>query len=238
VPVTSSAEDAAGWVRAAARNNAELCDVVCRSHGVVGAFAPDGWTCSRRTPPLYPDAVTLDPGADVVDVLERIDASAGASVKDSFAVMDLTPASFRVLFSAEWIVREPDGPSGADPSSLVWSRVEDASGLRAWESAWSASDAGTFTPSVLDELVVLRGELDGAIVAGADREQQRVGRRRVEPLRRARSIRWWCGPGWSPKSPRAFPVSRSSGTSPGRRSPSRRRAGFRSIGPLRVWINE
>ncbi len=63
MPVKSGADDDARWVRAAAHNNAELCDLVGRGHGVVGEFGADAWTCSRRTPPRYPDAVTLDPGA-------------------------------------------------------------------------------------------------------------------------------------------------------------------------------
>ena len=47
-------------IAAAARNNAELCDLVSRAHGIDGAFASDAWTSPRRTPPFYPDAVTLE----------------------------------------------------------------------------------------------------------------------------------------------------------------------------------
>jgi hypothetical protein len=63
----------AALVTRAARNNAELCDAVARSHGVVGVFATDAWTASARTPPRYPDAVTLRPGVDAVSLLARID---------------------------------------------------------------------------------------------------------------------------------------------------------------------
>ena len=92
-------------VARAARNNAELCAAVARSHGVVGAFADDAWTAPARTPPLHPDAVTLIPGVDAVSLLARIDDSDGASVKDSFHDLDLTRFGFRVLFAAEWIHR-------------------------------------------------------------------------------------------------------------------------------------
>jgi hypothetical protein len=51
-------------VRIAARNNAGWCDAFCRTRGVVGHFGEDAWSSAERTPPLYPDAVTLVPGVD------------------------------------------------------------------------------------------------------------------------------------------------------------------------------
>jgi len=38
---------------------AEWCDALCRTHGIAGQFGMDFWSSSRRTPPYYPDAVTL-----------------------------------------------------------------------------------------------------------------------------------------------------------------------------------
>jgi hypothetical protein len=49
------------WWRMAALNNAEWCDVVCRSHGAQTWFDDDAWTSPTRTPPYYLDAVTLVP---------------------------------------------------------------------------------------------------------------------------------------------------------------------------------
>ena len=46
-------------VAAAARNNAEWCDTVCRVNGCAGRFGGDAWTTARRSPQYYPDAVTL-----------------------------------------------------------------------------------------------------------------------------------------------------------------------------------
>jgi hypothetical protein len=92
-------------VARAARNNAELCDAVARTHGVVGVFADDAWTAPQRTPPLHPDAVTLVPGVDAPSLLARIDDSDGASVKDSFLDLDLRASGYRVLFDAQWIHR-------------------------------------------------------------------------------------------------------------------------------------
>ena len=85
---------------AAARNNAEWCHAFSRTHGVVGRFQGAFWSSPDRTPPLYPDAVTLRPAATVEEVLAGIDAGEGCSVKDSFACLDLGDVGFRPLFRA------------------------------------------------------------------------------------------------------------------------------------------
>jgi hypothetical protein len=87
--------------REAAANNAQWCDLVARSHGLPARCDDDAWTCGRRTPRFYPDAVTLVPDADAASVLARIDTSAGCSVKDSFGTLDLERRGFRALFEAE-----------------------------------------------------------------------------------------------------------------------------------------
>ena len=73
----------------AARNNALWCDAVARSLGVSCTTDDVAWTASTRTPPYYPDAVTLSPEALEYDVLARVDDSDGCSVKDSWARLDL-----------------------------------------------------------------------------------------------------------------------------------------------------
>ena len=110
--------------RLAAANNAEWCDVVCRSHAIEGTLDGDAWTSRARTPPFYPDAVTLAPDVSVPDLLARIDASVGCSIKDSFASLDLTSSGFSVLFDAEWTVRRaaPAPQSAAGPH---WDVVRD-----------------------------------------------------------------------------------------------------------------
>ncbi|AUI63417.1 hypothetical protein [Amycolatopsis sp. BJA-103] len=115
----------------AARVNARWCDTVCRAHGFAGTFTPHVWKSARRTPPLYPDAVTLTPDATAPEVLEGIDTSPGCSVKDSLGCLDLSQAGFAVLFEATWIAcpaqapLEPgwsrDDDRFGDPSVAVWS---------------------------------------------------------------------------------------------------------------------
>ncbi|MEV6814033.1 hypothetical protein [Micromonospora sp. NPDC051296] len=48
----------------AVRENAAWCDLVCRTHGQPGSVDADTWSVPRRSPPWYPDAVTLQ-GTDL-----------------------------------------------------------------------------------------------------------------------------------------------------------------------------
>ncbi|WP_034087783.1 hypothetical protein [Streptacidiphilus albus] len=158
-------------VLAAARNNADWCAAVSRSHGLPGAFGEAVWTSSDRTPPYYPDAVTLHPGAVPADFLPRIDtASPGCSVKDSFAALELTPDGFTELFSAQWIHRPAGVPVPATPR-LRAEPVRSAGTLEAWQAAWHGEGEApdVFRPALLADATVLvlavhQGE---ALVGGA-----------------------------------------------------------------------
>ncbi|MFF1380966.1 hypothetical protein [Streptomyces sp. NPDC058308] len=158
-----------GAAAAAARNNADWCDAVCRSHGVAGAIEGGLWASARRTPPLYPDAVTLSPDVAPGDVPGRIDVtSPGASVKDSFGVLDLSAVGFEVLFEAQWIHRPATEP--APRRAGGWEPVGGVDRLLAWEAAWSGAgeSAGLFRPALLDDgAVFLASAATGPVTAGA-----------------------------------------------------------------------
>jgi hypothetical protein len=153
-------------VARAARNNAELCAAVARSHGVVGTFADDAWTAPARTPPLHPDAVTLVPGVAPRSLLARIDDSDGASVKDSFHDLDLAPFGYRVLFDAEWIHRRPAAVRGLpandrDPVVLLADGVGSARVNRSGDEVGVSNvepAAGTSEPDLWQWLVAVLGD--------------------------------------------------------------------------------
>jgi hypothetical protein len=149
-----------------ARNNAEWCDTVCRVRGITGTFGDDAWTSTQRTPPLYPDAVTLRPNVDPEALLAGIDASPGCSIKDSYCDVDLSPAGFIVLFDAWWLYYEPGVRRGSS-----WITVADVPTFRAWEWEWIAHGGApdVLAPALIEAagVTVLADVRHGEVVAGA-----------------------------------------------------------------------
>ena len=223
----------------AAVNNAEWCDLVCGTHGAQGRFDPDAWTSRTRTPPGYPDAVTLVPDPSVPDLLTRIDTAAGCSIKDSFSTVDLTAYGFRLLFDAHWIVHRataiPPSPDGAR-----WDVVRDRDGLAAWERAWRGHDGPprVFRPELLDHdsVAVVAARAEGDVVAGAvlNRSSRVVGVSNF--FIRDPGLASWSGClGLATVLFRGSPFV---GYESGRTLVAARAHGFDTVGPLRVWIRE
>jgi hypothetical protein len=161
--------DLGSVARRAAANNAEWCDLVCRTHAIHGTFDGEAWSSPTRTPPFYPDAVTLGADVPVPDLLARIDASRGCSIKDSFASLDLTSFGFRALFDAAWTVRRAT-PGQRSPTGLRWDVVRDPERFVGWEQAWRG-DGGqrhVLRPALLDheDVTVLAGRDGDRVVAG------------------------------------------------------------------------
>lgn len=159
-----------GMWQDAVADNARWCDLIARSHGLRTRSDQEAWTCEHRTPPFYPDAVTLTPGPAAPELLARIDVSPGCSVKDSFGDLDLRPHGFRVLFEADWIARPASQPLPA-PEGLGWQRIVRPAELAQWEDAWRPDGGphGLFPAAILghDWVAVLAARHRDRIVAGA-----------------------------------------------------------------------
>lgn len=214
-------------VRECAGNNAGWCDVVCRSHGLPTRFTSQLWVSLHRSPPYYPDAVTLDATVRPGDVLRSVDDSPGCSVKDSFAALDLAPAGFQMLFEAEWIHREP-GPAPA--SAAGWRAVRTADELQAFAAAHGVGDV--LRPELLtDPLVTVLVRMDGAeIVAGAI--ANRTGG--VLGLSNVFGDDPW--PGAVAAAVARYPDLPLVGYESGVDLDAARAVGFTPVGPLRVWL--
>lgn len=130
----------------AVRNNASWCDLVCRSHGIKTSFGPDLWVTAERAPNLYPDAVTLRERLHEEDVLSAIAPGPGASVKDSYATLDLARHGFDELFAARWITHDPS------PAHTNWTVVQTEHELAEWTAA--ADQGNTLTPELLQNAKV------------------------------------------------------------------------------------
>jgi hypothetical protein len=153
---------------AAVRNNADWCALVCRSHGIPSSFGETVWRSGGGTPAYYPDAVTLRPDAAAVDCLPEVGSSAGYSVKDSFAALDLTSYGFVELFEARWIYRAAGLPVAA--TGLRGQPVATGAELRDWQTAWHGGEEApdVFRPALLDDpsVVVLALSRGDELVGG------------------------------------------------------------------------
>jgi hypothetical protein len=223
--------------RLAAANNAEWCDLVCRSHTIDGTFGEDAWTSPTRTPPFYPDAVTLRPDVSVPDLLARIDSSADCSIKDSFASLDLAPFGFSRLFDATWTVRRAT-PGQASPATPRWDVVRDSDSFVRWEQAWRGDDGphDVLRRALLDQddVTVLAGRDGDDVVAGVvlNRSPDVVGVSNFFSNLGSVAANWASGLAHiGALLPGAVLVGYESPDALGRTRPDE----FKTAGPLRVW---
>lgn len=223
-------------VQAAARNNAEWCDAFCRTHGSEGRFGDELWWSPVRTPPFYPDAVTLVPGVAVEEVLSRVDTGDGCSVKDSFADLDLAGAGFTRLFEADWLHRE--ATVSGDGSDRSWSVVATEEQLGEWEVGWGETigPERLFRSELLDlgDVRLLARYEGGRIVAGAiaNRSASVIGLSNVFATGRDLEAAYR---GAVAAAAGIWPGASLVGYESGPPLEAARRAGFDAIGRLVVW---
>jgi hypothetical protein len=220
---------------AAVHNNADWCDAVCSAHGLRTDRDSAVWSSRSRTPPFYPDAVTLRRSASAEQVLDRIDTGPGCSVKDSFADLDLTAAGFRILFEAQWILL------ASPPADLeeLWDLVRYPRELAEWERAWGDSyePAQLFRPSLLAraEVDFVAARREGHIVAGAlmNRSATVVGLSNVFSPGEDAQRTWAAAIVTAAARNPGLPIV---GYERGEDLAAALRHGFESLGPLRVWL--
>ncbi|KQX53047.1 MULTISPECIES: hypothetical protein [unclassified Streptomyces] len=223
----------------AVRNNAEWCQAMCHAHGHPGTFGVRAWTNDRRTPLYYPEAVTLTGDATVEDVLTGIDRTTPyASVKDSYARLDLAAEGFRVIVEAQWIHRAAGLPLPAATGD--WRPVRTPEELAAWALAWSDGDAGDatlFRPELLADpatTVVAGYTSHGRILGGAvlTASARVTGVSNLFTTEGTDPSAAWAGVLGA--APTDRPVV---GYESGEDLPPALATGFEEIGPLRVWLD-
>jgi hypothetical protein len=236
----------ATWVTKAAKNNADLCDCICRSHGAPGEFLGHMWVNRRSVPPFYPNALTLDGSKSIeqyemIRQLTNIGIPGRWAVKDSFEMLDLTSEGFRELLVGQWIYLS--GKSRIRESrheTTRWEKVKDAKGLSEWEGAWRGNTTEgkrIFLPSLLedDRVTIVAIFRDDSIVAGCigNRSNESVGISNIFlPNEKSQEFRVSCVEAildWS----QGLPVV---GYESGEDLMAMEALGFESVGPLRVWI--
>jgi hypothetical protein len=220
-------------VLAAAENNAQWCDRVCRSHGLPTALSEHMWVAQQGSPRLYPDAVTLVPGLPVDCVLRQVEVGPGCSVKDSFADLDLSAHGFTVLFDASWLFREPEPPR--ECSRFDWQSISTDDDLEQWLVA--AGLVGIIRPELLRDptVRVLARCNRQVVVAGAilNRTGETVGLSNVFTSENAPAAAWRDLPAAIGQAFADLPIvgyEHDTGLA------AAVEVGFEAIGPLRVWL--
>jgi len=237
----------------AAHNNALWCDAVCKLHGRPGEFRDGLWLNRFGTPQYYPDAVTLA-GAEAAQrqllaisaLIEKPRAGAWA-VKDSFSCLDLGCLGFRLLFEAEWIsLNLSELELIPLPAGYSSTEIHTASELNAWENVWRGDESsaagepngGIFRASLLTQngIKFIAIRCDNRIVGGGILNEggdvigvSNVFASAVEPEIIWQSI--------LAHAADCFPGTTVVGYESGRDLDTALRSGFRTLGPLRVWLS-
>jgi hypothetical protein len=215
----------------AVENNAKWCDLVCRSHRIKTSFRADLWVSAERPPQFYPDAITLRERVAEADVLGAISPGPLASVKDSFATLDLSDHGYQELFEARWIAH--DEPPR--PTALPWTVVQTEDGLAAWTEA--AGLTGILGPELLSHpevrFLAAHDEAGITAVAVANLTGPVVGVSNVFATAIGEDEAW---AGIPAAVHTLFPSAALVGYERGVSLRAAIAAGFRDVGPLRVWL--
>lgn len=163
------------FVIKAAQNNADWCDIVCRTHGVPGKFLENIWINYQEVPTLlYPNAVIIKPLSektlrDSIEILKKIPLETYA-IKDSFNELPAHTMGCKILFEAEWIWKDQEDLVHSNTTEN-WTIIKDEQELKNWEYAWNNNqlkDKRIFLPNILSakDVFFLAQYKNDQIVAG------------------------------------------------------------------------
>jgi len=232
-------------------NNAVWCATVCGAHGWPGEFHAEIWINGCASLPYYPNAVTLTAqhAATQLERLRQLDGAGlaeGWAVKDSFALLDLTPLGYQPLFEATWIYRAATHSQISDPLPNVrWRKVLNVVELEAWENAWRGAPVDEsaeqpsrlFLPALLadPEVAFLAAYEQERLVAGAiaNRTGAVVGLSNLF-VPTENSPRWWASCVAAVSA--LFPDLPLVGYERGDDLNFAQSAGFSALAPLRIWL--
>jgi hypothetical protein len=240
-------------VEQAARNNAILCDTMCRAHGTSGEFHEAVWLNRHPVPRFYPNLVTLSglgyTAMQLAHVQDLVTSSLPSSwaVKDSFCELNLALQAFHLVFEATWLWLAPSThiPFGRG-HGIQWVHLLEESKLAKWEIAWNANPANNsslkqprlFLPSLLaDPNIAFIAAYQGSeIIAGAiaNRTDNVVGLSNVFAPP-GDSVSLWAGCVTTAKV--SFPGLPLVGYESGPELALAEAVGFEKLQMLRVWAH-
>jgi hypothetical protein len=224
-------------------NNVDWYRAIFAAHGLAGEVRDGVFFCRAVVPPYYSNAVAFLP-EDAERQLRLIRELANElpgsfSVKDCFARLPLETLGFRELFAAQWIRRDPAPPDGA---ASPWRRVTRTDELAAWEAAWrtmgSPTDQPVFLPELLNNpalaIFAARDGCETIAVCAANRSEKTVGLSNFFTREDADDDSLLTSAiGELSRFAPGLPIV---GYEHGEALARCTRAGFRAVGPLRIWL--
>jgi hypothetical protein len=177
--------------------------------------------------------VTLRHGLAEASVLDAISPGPGAAVKDSYATLDLGRHGFEQLFEARWIARDP---LAIESTPVPWTVVQTEEALAAWTTA--AGLTGILGGELLrcPNVRFLAAHGQDGISAGAvaNLTGPAAGVSNVFTTTMGEDEAW---AGIPAAVASAFPSATLVGYEQGASLRAAIAAGFRELGPLRVWVS-
>jgi hypothetical protein len=139
----------------AAQNNAEWCDIVCRTHKIPGEFLKNIWVNEHVVPAFYPNAVIIKPLShktisDITETLKKIPLKTYA-IKDSFNELPTAEIGCKSLFEADWITYSQAELTHTNTVDN-WTIIKDDQEVKKWEYAWNnnqPTEKRIFLPNIL-----------------------------------------------------------------------------------------
>lgn len=94
-------------LHSAIRNNIIWCEKVSEMHGGIHITKDNVWGLTTKAPKFYPDVITTNKAVTSQEVVEFIGNREILSIKDSFSNLDMSLLGYKILFEAEWICHAP-----------------------------------------------------------------------------------------------------------------------------------
>jgi hypothetical protein len=146
-------------LKIAIQNNNDLYEAVFSQWDIPFQSNDEIWYSFEEVPPLYSNLVTRSPEWRPDATFTKIDNASSArqqdwSIKDSFAVLDLSEHGFAKLFEAKWIhLQLSDFRPLSITHPLIYKILANEEELSTWRLAWDVDEQigiNIFSPRLLN----------------------------------------------------------------------------------------
>jgi hypothetical protein len=221
-------------LQSAIRNNVIWCKKVSELHGGSHLTKSNVWGLTTKAPKFYPDVMTTNKAVTTQEVVEFIGNREILSVKDSFSNIDLSFWGFRILFEGEWIYHE--AVSVPFSHSNDWKIIQTEEEVVNWTTACGLE--GIITVDLLGDPEVVtfgKGEFNAEKGFIVNQGGKAIGVSNVFSQNPNRHEHWTEIPQIVST---IFPRLPLVGYEHGEELKAALQMGWKSVGPLRVWIKD